>query len=391
MSVTSTDQRAVIAAVRDFVEREVVPKAPGFDRRDEFPEALVDGMRELDLFGLTIPEAYGGLGLDLTTYALVQIELARGWMSLAGVLNTHFMAAWMIETFGTEEQRERFLPSMATGELRSAYSMSEPHTGSDVQAIATRAVPDGDDLVVTGQKMWVTNGLRAGMVMLLVKTDPDADPPHRGMTTLIVEKEASAAEQPGLSIPPQLKKLGYKGVETTELVFDGFRVPTQNVLGGETAIGQGFKQFMSALELGRVNVAARGVGLATCALEHAVRYARERVTFGKPIAEHQAIQLKLADMATRAEAARLLTLEAARLKQAGERVDLQAGMAKLYATEAAMANATDAMRVFGGYGYSPEYPVERLYRDAPLLILGEGTNEIQRLIIARRLLEREGA
>ncbi len=390
MSVLTTDQQEVVALVRDFVERDVKPVASELDHADEFPTQLVETMKELGLFGVTIPEEYGGLGLDLTTYTLIQIELSRGWMSLSGVLNTHFMAAWMIKTFGTEEQRASYLPRMATGELRSAYSMSEPHAGSDVQAIRTRAVRDGDEFVITGQKMWVTNGLRSGMVMLLAKTDPDADPPHRGMTAFIVEKEAEAAEQPGLTVPPQIRKLGYKGVETTELVFDGFRTPAGSVLGGEGEVGQGFKQFMAAVELGRVNVAARGVGIATAAFEHAIRYAQEREAFGKPIAQHQAIQLMLADMATKIEASKLLTLEAARRKDAGERADLEAGMAKLFATESAQEIVIDAMRIYGGYGYSQEYPIERLYRDVPLLIVGEGTSEIQRLVIARRLLERHG-
>ena len=390
MSVLTTDQQEVVALVRDFVERDVKPVASELDHADEFPTQLVETMKELGLFGVTIPEEYGGLGLDLTTYTLIQIELSRGWMSLSGVLNTHFMAAWMIKTFGTEEQRASYLPRMATGELRSAYSMSEPHAGSDVQAIRTRAVRDGDEFVITGQKMWVTNGLRSGMVMLLAKTDPDADPPHRGMTAFIVEKEAEAAEQPGLTVPPQIRKLGYKGVETTELVFDSFRTPAESVLGGEGEVGQGFKQFMAAVELGRVNVAARGVGIATAAFEHAIRYAQEREAFGKPIAQHQAIQLMLADMATKIEASKLLTLEAARRKDAGERADLEAGMAKLFATESAQEIVIDAMRIYGGYGYSQEYPIERLYRDVPLLIVGEGTSEIQRLVIARRLLERHG-
>ncbi len=388
MAAVPPEQRELIAAVRDWVDREVIPSASRLERADEFPHALVEDMKELGLFGVTIPEEYGGLGLDLTTYALIQVELSRGWMSLSGVLNTHFIAAWMIETFGTDDQRALHLPRMATGELRSAYAMTEAHAGSDVQAIRTRAVRDGDDYLITGQKMWSTNGLRAGMVMLLAKTDPSADPPHRGMTAFVVEKEPGVPEQPGLVIPPPLEKLGYKGVESTELVFDGFRTPAGSVLGEKE--GDGFKQFMAGIELGRVNIAARGVGVATAAFEHAIRYAQEREAFGKKIAEHQAIQLKLADMATKIEAARLLTLEAARRKDAGERADLEAGMAKLFASEVAEEVAVEAMRIFGGYGYSPEYPIERLYRDAPLLIVGEGTNEIQRLLIARRLLERHG-
>jgi alkylation response protein AidB-like acyl-CoA dehydrogenase len=385
----STEQREIVEVIRDFVDRDVLPNASTYDHADEFPEPLVATMREMGLFGVTIPEQYGGLGLDLETYVLVVKELSRGWISLSGVINTHFMAAWMINTYGTDEQKARYLPSMATGELRSAYSMTEPHAGSDVQAIRTRAVREGDEFVISGQKMWVTNGLRAGMVMLLAVTDSDASPRHRGMTAFIVEKEPDVAEQPGLVVPPKLKKLGYKGVESTELVFDGFRTPASSVLGGEEQLGSGFKQFMAAVELGRVNVAARGVGVAECALDVAVRYAREREAFGKPIAQHQAIQLKIAQMATRLRAAELLTRDAARLKSTGARSDLEAGMAKLLATEAALANAMDAMRIHGGYGYSQEYVVERLYRDAPLLILGEGTNEILQLLIARRLIERD--
>jgi butyryl-CoA dehydrogenase len=275
---------------------------------------------------------------------------------------------------------------MATGELRSAYSMTEPHAGSDVQAIRTRARREGDEFVIDGQKMWATNGLRAGMIMLLTVTDPDASPRHRGMTAFIIEKEPDVHEQPGLIVPPKLKKLGYKGVETTELVFEGFRTPASSVLGGEGELGSGFRQFMAAVELGRVNVAARAVGLATCALEQAIKYAKERETFGKPIAKHQAIQLQIASMATRIRAAELLMLSAAELKATGARADMEAGMAKYFATETAAEVSLDAMRIHGGYGYSQEFMAERLYRDAPLLILGEGTNEIQQLVIARNLL-----
>lgn len=383
----TAEQREIVATIRDFVERDVVPVASELEHADEYPTRLVETMKELGLFGVTIPEEYGGLGLDLTTYAHIQVELSRGWMSLSGVLNTHFISAWMIKEHGTEEQRERYLPRMATGELHFAYSMTEPHAGSDVQAIRTRAVRDGDDYVITGQKMWATNGLRSGAVMLLAKTDPDTDPPHRGMTAFILEKEPGRAEQPGLTIPPPLRKLGYKGVESTELVFDGFRTPASSVLGGVEREGQGFKQFMGGIELGRVNIAARAVGIAQAAFEASIRYAQEREAFGKPIAHHQAIQLKLAQMATKIEASRLLMVEAARRKDAGERADLEAGMAKLFATETAEEVALEAMRIHGGYGYSQEYVVERIYRDAPVLILGEGSNEIQQLVIARRLLE----
>ncbi len=386
--MTTVEQRDVVATVREWVEREVYPVASRYEHADEFPAPLVEEMKELGLFGVTIPEEYGGLGLDLLTYTLIQVELSRGWMSLSGVLNTHFISAWMIGTHGTEEQRERYLPRMATGELRFAYSMTEPHAGSDVQAIQTRAVRDGDEFAITGRKMWATNGLRAGAIMLLAVTDPDAEPRHRGMTAFVVEKEPDVEEQPGLSIPGTLKKLGYKGVETTELVFDGFRTPAASVLGGEDGLGRGFYQFMGGIELGRVNIAARAVGIATRAFEEAIRYAQQREAFGKPIAHHQAVQLKLAQMATKIEAARLLTMQAAERKSAGERADLEAGMAKLFATETAEEVALEAMRIHGGYGYSEEFVVERIYRDAPVLILGEGSNEIQQLVIARRLLER---
>ena len=387
MTVTE-DRHAVVATVREWVEREVYPVASDYEHADEFPTPLVEDMKELGLFGVTIPTEYGGLGLDLLTYVLIQIELARGWMSLSGVLNTHFISAWMILTYGTEEQRERYLPVMATGELRFAYSMTEPHAGSDVQAIRTRAVRDGDEYVITGQKMWATNALRAGGVMLLTVTDPDAEQRHAGMTAFVIEKEPEVEELPGLTIPGKLSKLGYKGVETTELVFDGFRTPASSVLGGEAGVGRGFYQFMGGIELGRVNIAARAVGIATRAFEEAIAYAQRREAFGKPIAHHQAVQLKLAQMATKIEAARLLTLQAAERKSAGERADLEAGMAKLFATEAAEEVALDAMRIHGGAGYSQELVIERIYREAPLLIIGEGSNEIQQLVIARRLLER---
>jgi butyryl-CoA dehydrogenase len=391
MSATAeltVEQTEILRTIRDFVDRDVLPSVARYDHADEFPAPLVQTMKELGLFGVTIPEEYGGLGLDLTTYALIVQELSRGWISLSGVLNTHFMGSFMIKTFGTSEQKDRLLPRMATGEVRAAFSMTEPHAGSDVQAIRTRAVRDGEAFVINGQKMWVTNGLRAGLVMLLAVTDPSAEPRHAGMTAFIIEKEPGAAQLDGLTIPAPLKKLGYKGVESTELVFDGFRVPAANVLGGEEQIGHGFKQFMAGIELGRVNVAARGLGIARSALENAVRYARERETFGKPIASHQLIQAKIANMATKIRAAELLMLDAARRKDGGERADLEAGMAKLFATEVAEEAALEAMRIHGGYGYSQEYPIERLYRDAPVLILGEGSNEIQQLLIARRIFER---
>jgi alkylation response protein AidB-like acyl-CoA dehydrogenase len=380
------DQREIVGLVRRFVDEQVIPVASEHEHADTFPDEIVAGLRELGIFGFTIPEAYGGLGLDLTTYALAVCELSRGWMSVSGIINTHFIVADMLMRDGTDEQRERFLPRMATGELRCAFSMTEPECGSDVQAIRSRAVRDGEDYVINGQKMWVTNGLRSGMVATLVKTDPEADPPHRGMSCLLIEKEPGASRDGGLEIPPQLEKLGYKGVETTELVFSDHRVPASNLLGG--AEGRGFQQMMSGIEVGRVNVAARGVGVAQRAFEIAIRYAQERQAFGRPIARHQAIQFKLADMGTKIEAARLLMLSAARKKDAGERSDVEAGMAKLFATEICNEVVQDALRIHGGYGYSKEYEIERLYRDAPLLLIGEGTSEIQKLIIARGLLQR---
>jgi butyryl-CoA dehydrogenase len=387
--LTIAEQTEIVTTVRDWVDREVVPVASELEHADEFPAGLVTQMKELGLFGMTIPEEFGGLGLGLDTYALVVLELSRGWTTLSGILNGTFIASWMIRHHGTEKQRQRHLRRLASGELRSSFSMTEPHAGSDVQAIRTAAVRDGDEYVITGQKMWVTNGWRSGIVMLLAKTDPGADPPHTGMTGFIVEKEPEVSELPGLTIPlPGLKKLGYKGVESVELLFDGFRTPMSSVLGGEAGVGQGFKYFMSGIEVGRVNVAARGAGLARAALDDALRYAQEREAFGKKIAHHQAVQLMLAKMATRAEAARLLVVQAAQRKAGGERADLEAGMAKYFATEAAQENALDAMRIHGGYGYSPEFRPERYYRDAPLLLIGEGSNEIQQLVIARRLLER---
>jgi alkylation response protein AidB-like acyl-CoA dehydrogenase len=328
------------------------------------------------------------MGLDLTTYAMIVEELSRGWISISGVVNTHFIGSYLLMKFGTDDQKEKYLPKMATGEIRGAFSLSEPEVGSDVQGIKSTAKQVDGGWEINGQKMWVTNGLRSGLVFVLVKTDPKADPPYKGMTCFICEKEPGESDMPGLKIPPQIKKMGYKGVESTELVFDGFKVGDEHVLGGPDGVGKGFGQMMDALELGRVNVAARGVGVAQRALELALRYSQERKTFGKPIAQHQAITFKLAEMGTRLEAARLLTLKAARMKDAGERSDLEAGMAKLFAAEAAHANAEEALRIHGGYGYSKEYEIERIYRDAPLLLIGEGTSEIQKMVIGRKLLER---
>ncbi|MBJ7347606.1 MAG: acyl-CoA dehydrogenase family protein [Thermoleophilaceae bacterium] len=386
------EQLAITQMVRQFVDEQVLPIAEECDHHDKFPEDVVEQMKELGLFGVTIPEEHGGMGLDLTTYAMIVEELARGWISVAGIVNTHFIGSYLLMKFGTDDQKARFLPRMATGEIRAAFSLSEPECGSDVQALKTTAVKKGDDWEINGAKMWVTNGLRSSLVFLLVKTDIDAKPAYKGMTCFITEKEAGASENTGdyagLTVPPQIKKMGYKGVESTELVYDGYKCPANNILGGEEGIGQGFVQMMDSLEVGRVNVAARGVGIAQRALELGLKYAQERKTFGKAIYEHQAILFKLADMATKVDAARLLTLRAARLKDAGERSDLEAGMAKLYASEAGKEVVEDSFRIHGGYGYSKEYEIERLYRDAPLLLIGEGTSEINRMVIGRKLIDR---
>jgi alkylation response protein AidB-like acyl-CoA dehydrogenase len=388
------EQKAITEMVRQFADEQILPNAEHYDHEDVFPEPIVEQMKELGLFGVTIPEEYGGMGLDLTTYAMIVEELSRGWISISGVINTHFIGSYLLMKFGSEEQRQKYLPRMATGEIRAAFSLSEPELGSDVQAIKSTAqkVQDGD-YEINGQKMWVTNGLLSSLVFVLVKTDADVQPRHKGFTCFIAEKEPGVGENTGdfkgLNVPPKIKKLGYKGVESTELVFDGYRCPAENILGGEDeGLNTGFSQMMDALEVGRVNVAARGVGIAQRALELALRYSQERKTFGKPIAEHQAIQFKLADMATQVDAARLLTLRAARLKDAGDRSDLEAGMAKLFASEAGRFCVEESFRIHGGYGYSKEYEIERLYRDAPLLLIGEGTSEIQRMVIGRKLLQR---
>jgi len=394
--LTKTDeQKAITEMVRQFVDNEIIPHAEEYDAKDEFPAPIVEQMKELGLFGVTIPEEYGGMGLDLTTYAMIVEELSRGWISISGIVNTHFIGSYLLMKYGTEEQKQYFLPRMATGEIRAAFSLSEPECGSDVQAIKStaRKDPETGDWILNGQKMWVTNGLNSGVVFVLMKSDPKADPPYKGMTCFITEKEpgvsVNTGKFAGLTIPPKIKKMGYKGVESTELVYDGYRCPPDRILGGEEAgLGQGFRQMMDALEVGRVNVAARGVGIAQRALELALRYSQERKTFGKPICQHQAIQFKLADMATKVEAARLLTYKAARLKDAGQRSDLEAGMAKLFASETGREVVEQAFRIHGGYGYSKEYEIERLYRDAPLLLIGEGTSEIQRMVIGRKLIER---
>ena len=379
------DRRAVTAqvidTVRRFVEREVIPVASKYEHADEYPQPLVDRMRELGLFGATIPVEYGGLGLDYTTYAMIVEELCRGWMSLSGVLNTHLMFAYVLQMHGTPEQKARYLPAMARGEHRAALCLTEPHAGSDAQRIRTTAVRRGDHYVVNGSKMFITNARTATIYSLVAKTEPSADPPYKGISLFAAEKDA-----PGVTVGRQLDKLGYKGIETCEVSFEDFRVPAGNLVGGVE--GRGFAQVMSGLEVGRINIAARAVGVAQAAFEDAIRYAQQRRTFGKPICEHQAIQLKLADMATKIEAARLLTRQAAAMKDRGERVDVEAGMAKLFASETCQEVSLEAMRILGGYGYVKEFPVERYYRDAPLMIIGEGTNEIQRLVIARSLVQR---
>jgi alkylation response protein AidB-like acyl-CoA dehydrogenase len=368
---------ALIDGVRRFVEREVSPVALELEHADTYPDRIVEHMKELGLFGITIPDEYGGLGLDLLTYIGVVEELAYGWMSLSGIVNTHTIAAHLIVHHGTEEQKQRWLPRMATGELRGCLSLSEPDAGSDTRNISCRAVRDGDEFVITGTKMWVTNGERAAIVALAARTE-------EGISAFIVEKEPGPRFG-GITVSRNIGKLGYKGIETVEMQYDGHRVPADALLGDP---GRGLGYILGALEVGRINIAARAVGLARAAFDAAIAYARERRTMGKPIGEHQAIQMKLADMATKLEAARLLTKSAAERKQAGERADVEAGMAKLFASEAAFDIATDAMRIHGGVGYTTELPVERYYRDAPLMIIGEGTNEIQRLVIARGLLSR---
>jgi alkylation response protein AidB-like acyl-CoA dehydrogenase len=380
-AATDPDVRlAIIDNVRRFVAREVIPQAAAFERADEFPTAIVDGMRELGLFGVTIPEAYGGLGLDLLTYIGIIEELAYGWMSLTGIVNTHTMVATLLMTHGSAQQQEQWLPAMATGERRGALSLSEPDAGSDTRNISCRAVRDGDEYVLNGTKAWLTNGERASVVALAARTE-------EGISAFLVEKEPGTSFG-GISVSKHVGKLGYKGVETVEMAYADHRIPAANVIG---EIGRGLPQILGVLEVGRINIAARATGVARAAFDAAMLYAQQRTTFGKPIAEHQAIQLKLADMATRLEASRLLTKSAAERKAAGLRCDVEAGMAKLFASETALELAVEAMRIHGGMGYTTEMPVERYYRDAPLMVIGEGTNEIQRLVIARGLLARARA
>jgi butyryl-CoA dehydrogenase len=386
-------QTEILSAVKTFVDKEIIPYATELEHKDEFPEAIVEGMKEMGLFGLTISEEYGGLGESLLTYALVVEQIARGWMSISGVINTHFIVAYMITQHGTDEQKQRLLPKMATGEVRGAFSMSEPECGSDVAAIKTRATQDeSGDFTINGQKMWLTNGARAGVVATLVRDDltaaTDSDfSVYKNMTTFLIEKEPGFGEtRPGLTIPGKIDKMGYKGVETTEMVLDGVRLPADAILGGEAGRGRGFYQMMDGVEVGRVNVAARGCGISIRAFELAVQYAQQRKTFGKQIAEHQAIAFKLAEMATKVEAAHLMMVNAARLKDAGERNDVEAGMAKLLASEYCAEVTQESFRIHGGYGYSKEYEIERLMREAPFLLIGEGTSEIQKTIISRGLL-----
>ena len=371
----------LVAAVAAWVDRDVLAQSRELELADEFPQDMFDQMCEFGLFGATVPTEYGGLGLDAMTYARIVEELSRGWMSLAGILNSHKLAVAMISRFGTPEQRQRFLPRMLDGSFRAAFSLSEPDAGSDTKNIRCRAVPDGGEWVINGTKMWVTNGMRASLVMLLARTPDDR------VTCFAVEK-TPGERSGGLTISRQIDKLGYKGLETVEMSYVDHRVPDANLLGGEAGMGQGLRYALSALELGRVNIAARAVGVAQAALDASMVYAQERETFGRPIFEHQAVGFMLAGMATKLHAARLMTYDAARRYDAGERIDLEAGMAKLFASEAAYEIATDAMRIHGGYGYTTEHSVERYYRDAPLMIIGEGTNEIQKLVIARRLLAR---
>lgn len=379
------EQSEIVSTVRDFVNAEIIPQAQELEHTDTYPTKIVEGMREMGLFGLTIPEEYGGVGESLLTYALVVEEIARGWMSVSGVINTHFIVAHMIARHGTEEQKRHFLPRMATGEIRGSFSMSEPDLGSDVAAIKTKARRDGDDYLIDGSKMWLTNGGTSNLIALLARTDEGEEQAHKNLTTFLVQKPEGYGEvEPGLTIPGKIDKMGYKGVDTTEAVFEDYRISADAVLGH--APGRGFAYMMDGIEVGRVNVAARACGIAIRSFELAVDYAQQRKSFGKPIAEHQAIAFKLAEMATKVEAAHLMMVNAARLKDAGERNDVEAGMAKLVGSEYCTEVTQEAFRIHGGYGYSKEYEIERLMREAPFLLIGEGTSEIQKTIISRGLL-----
>jgi alkylation response protein AidB-like acyl-CoA dehydrogenase len=380
-------QRDILRTVREFVNDEILPVANELDHSDTYPDRIVAGLRDLGVFGLTIDQKYGGMGEPLLTYALVAEEIARGWMSISGIINTHFIVAYLISRHGTEEQKAAFLPAMAAGETRGAISLSEPGLGSDVAAITTTGRREGGEYTIAGQKMWVTNGASASLVVLLARTDEGGDRPHQNLTAFLIEKRPGLGEtRAGLTVPGKIKKMGYKGVDTTELILDGCRVAADRVLGEQP--GQGFYQMMDGIEVGRVNVAARACGVAQRAFELAIAYAQQRRSFGKPIARHQAIEFKLAEMGTKTVAAHQMMVMAARSKDSGEQSDLEAGMAKYLAGEYCKEVVEDALRIHGGYGYSTEYEIERLYRDAPMLLIGEGTAEIQKTIIGRRLLEK---
>ncbi|MEI4270565.1 acyl-CoA dehydrogenase family protein [Klenkia sp. LSe6-5] len=380
-------QTEILSTVRRFVDREIIPRAQELEHADTYPTEIVDGMKEMGLFGLMIPEEFGGLGESLLTYALVVEEIARGWMSVSGVINTHFIVAYMLIQHGTPEQKEKYLPRMATGEVRGAFSMSEPGLGSDVAAIRTRAKQDADgNYTIDGEKMWLTNGGSSTLVAALVRTDEGSAKAHENLTTFLVEKPTGFGEVvPGLSIPGKIDKMGYKGVDTTSMVFDGYQAKAEDILGGVP--GKGFAHMMDGVEVGRVNVAARACGISIRAFELAVAYAQQRETFGKKIAGHQAIAFQLAEMATKVEAAHLMMVNAAKLKDSGKRNDVEAGMAKLLASEYCAEVTTQSFRIHGGYGYSKEYEIERLMREAPFLLIGEGTSEIQKTIISRGLLK----
>ena len=380
---TKTPEEArtqIVNMVKEFAQRELEPIVSEYERDDIVPLDVIEKMKAMGLFGITVPEEYGGMGLDYTTFAMIFEELSKTWMSISGVIGTHHIMAYLVANFGTSEQKHRFLPAMSRGEKRGGLALTEPNAGSDVQSLELAAVKDGEKYVLTGTKMFITNGRYGDTFALLAKTDGNAVPAYRGLSCFIVEKGG-----PGFEVGRDLDKLGYRGLDTCELIFQDFRVPADNLVGGEE--GRGFQQVMSGLETGRVNIAARAVGVATAAFEAAIKYAQQRRTFGVPIAQHQAIQLKLADMATKIQAARLLTYQAAEKKDRGERIDLEAGMAKLFASEICGEVTMEAMRIHGGYGYIKDNPIERYYRDAPLMIIGEGTNEIQRLVIARQLLK----
>ncbi len=379
-------QEEILKSVRQFVETKILPVATELEHKDEYPTEIVEGLKELGIFGLMIPEEYGGLGESLLTYALCVEEIARGWMSVSGVINTHFIVAYMLMQHGTDEQKQRYLPRMATGEVRGSFSMSEPSLGSDVAAIRTKAVKTDGGYSITGQKMWLTNGGSSNLVAVLVKTDEGADSVYKNMTTFLVEKEAGFGETAqGVTIPGKIDKMGYKGVDTTEMILEGHQISADQVLGGEP--GKGFYQMMDGVEVGRVNVAARACGIANRAFELGISYAQQRETFGKPIAEHQAILFRLAEMATKVETAHAMMVRAARMKDRGERNDVEAGMAKYLAAEYCNEVVEASFRIHGGYGYSKEYEIERLYREAAFMLIGEGTADIQKMIIGRAVLK----